>query len=215
MNLVAGARQLLGAGETGRPRSDDGDFLAGLALSQFRLHPSFLEGPVDDRAFDGLDRNRRILEVERAGRFAGRGADAAGEFGEVVGRQQVARRLAPIGTVDEVVPVRDLVVDRAADVAIGDAAVHAAGGLIARRLFAQRQNELAVMANAVGSRRIAPVRAIDLEKACHLTHFATSRPVAAPNFLRPASGPFPKCASVVWQARRHRRRLRPPIVGPT
>jgi hypothetical protein len=37
--------------------------------------------------------------------------------------------------IDEVVPVRDLVVDRAAIVAIGDAAIHAARGLIARRLL--------------------------------------------------------------------------------
>src|SRR6185312_11048854 len=215
VNLVTGARELLGAGETGRARPDDGDPLAGLALGQLRLHPSFLEGAVDDRAFDGLDRDRRVLEVERAGGLAWRWADAAGEFGEVVGRQQVARRLAPVGPVDEVVPVRDLVVDRAADVAIRDAAIHAAGGLIAGRLFAQRQHELAIMADTVGGRRITPVRAIDLEKSCDLSHLATPESGRRSQSLRPSSGPLQLCASLIWQELRRRRRLRPPIAEAT
>ena len=137
MNVVAGARELLRASETRRTRSDDRDLLAGLAVGGLRLDPSFFEGAVDDRAFDRLDRDRRVLEVERAGGFAGRGANAAGEFRKVVGREQIARRLAPVAAIDEVVPVRDLVVDRTADVTIGDAAIHAARRLIARRLLAQ------------------------------------------------------------------------------
>ena len=36
MDVMAGARELLGAGETRRTRSDDGDLLAGLALRRFR-----------------------------------------------------------------------------------------------------------------------------------------------------------------------------------
>ena len=78
----------------------------------------------------------RVLDVEGAGRFARRGANAAGEFREVVGREQIARRLAPIAAIGEVVPVGDLVVDRTAYVTIGDAAVHAARRLIARRFLA-------------------------------------------------------------------------------
>ena len=71
-----------------------------------------------------------VDDVERAGGLARRRADAAGHLGEVVGGVEVARRLLPVGVIDEVVPVRDLVVDRAALVAIGDAAIHAAGGLL-------------------------------------------------------------------------------------
>ena len=72
--------------------------------------------------------------------------------------------------IDQIVPVRDLVVHRTAVMAIGNAAVHAARRLIARRLLAQRQNEFAVMANAVRGRRVPPVGAIDFKKPRDLAH---------------------------------------------
>ena len=46
-----------------------------------------------------------VDDVERAGGLARRRADAARDFGEVVGRVQVLRRHFPVGVVDEVVPV--------------------------------------------------------------------------------------------------------------
>ncbi len=76
----------------------------------------------------------------------------------------------PVGVVDEVVPVGDLVVHRAAGVAIGDAAIHAARGLAADLRLARRDDELAVMANAIGGRLVGPVLAFDLEKARDLAH---------------------------------------------
>ena len=175
MDLVADAGQLLGAGEAGRPRADDRDSLAGPLRGRLRLDPALRPGAVDDRAFDRLDRHRTVLQIQRAGRFAGRRADAAGEFGKVVGGVEIARRLFPVAAIDEVVPVGDLVVDRAAGMAIGNAAIHAARRLVARRFFRQRQHEFAIMANAVGSLRIAPVRAIDLQKPRNLAHDSTIR----------------------------------------
>jgi hypothetical protein len=136
VDVMAGARELLSAGETCRTRPDDGDLLAGFALGRFGLDPALGESAVDDRAFDGLDGHRRVLNVEGAGRFAWRRANPAGDLRKVVGREQIARRLPPIAAIGEIVPVRDLVVDRTADVAIGDAAVHAARGLVAGRLLA-------------------------------------------------------------------------------
>ena len=187
---MAGARELLGASETCRTRPDDGDCLAGFAVGGLRLHPSFLEGAVDDRAFDRLDRHRRVLDVERAGGLAGRRANAAGEFRKVVGREQVARRFPPIAAIGEVVPVGDLVVDRTADVTIGDAAIHAARRLIARRLLAQRQHELAIVADSVGGRRITPVRAIDLQESRDLAHLVTLEPPRRSRSHGPSSGPL-------------------------
>src|SRR6185437_5809106 len=113
VNVVTGARELLGAGETGRTRADDRDLFAGLPVSRLRPDPSFRESAIDDGAFDRLDGDRRVLEVERARSLAGRRADASGEFREVVGRKQIARGLPPIAAIDEIVPVGDLVVDRA------------------------------------------------------------------------------------------------------
>ena len=170
MNVVARSRELLGAGETGGAGADNGDRLAGLRRGRLGMDPALGERAVDDRALDRLDRDGRVLDVQRAGRLAGRGTDAAGELREIVGREKVARRLLPLAAIGEIVPVRDLVVDRASVVAIGDAAIHAARRLIARRFLAQRNHEFAIMANPVGGGRVAPIRAIDFQKACHLAH---------------------------------------------
>ncbi len=66
MDVVAGAGELLRAGHAGRSGADDGDLLAGLLRRQFGLDPAALEGAVGDRAFDGLDGDRVVVEIERA-----------------------------------------------------------------------------------------------------------------------------------------------------
>ncbi len=142
MHVVAGARELLRSGKSGRARADDGDLLAGLVCSDFRLQ-ALRDGAVGDLAFDGLDGDRVVVDVERAGRLARRRADAAGEVRKIIGRVQVARGFFPVAAIDQIVPVRNLVVDRAAGrhvgkklgaVAVGHAAIHAARGLIAHFL---------------------------------------------------------------------------------
>src|SRR6185437_15410624 len=110
----------------GRTGADDGDALAGLLLRRFGGDPTLLESAIGDGAFDRFDSDRHVVDVERARGFARRGANAARHLGEVVGRVQVLRRLLPVGVIDEVVPVGDLVVDRAPGVTIGDSTVHAA-----------------------------------------------------------------------------------------
>src|SRR4029077_13121236 len=162
MDVVARTRELLGASETRRTGTHNRNLPIGLAGRGLWFDPAFRECAVDNRAFDGLDRDRRVLDVQRAGRFAWRWTHAPGDFWEVVGREQIARGFGPVAAVGEVVPVGDLVVDRTADVTIGDAAIHAARRLVARRLLAQRQHKLAIVADSVGGRRITPVRAIDL-----------------------------------------------------
>src|SRR5262249_47588409 len=130
VDIVAGPRQLLRAREARRPRSDDGDLLAGLFGVDLRLDPAFFPALVDNGAFDRLDGDGRLDDVDRAARLAGCGADAAGELREIVGRVEVAERLHPVAPVDEVVPVGDLVVHRTAGVAIRHPAIHAARRLL-------------------------------------------------------------------------------------
>ena len=85
---------------------------------------------VDDFGFDGFDGDGGLVDAQDAGAFAGGGADAAGELGEVVGFPEADDGLFPQAAVDEVVPLGDEVVDGAlasfVGVAEGDAAVHAA-----------------------------------------------------------------------------------------
>ena len=152
------------------PEPIDGDRLAGLARIDLRGDPALFPALVDDGAFDRLDGHRGVRDVERAARLAGRRADAAGELGEVVGRVQVLERLQPVALVDEVVPVRDLVVHRAAVVTVGDAAIHAARRLVAGALVAQRDDELVVVASAARRPVVVAVAAVDLEEASDLAH---------------------------------------------
>ena len=146
-----------------------------------------LVGLVGKRLLDGLDGDRNVLEVERASFLARRRADAAGEFREIVGRVEVADRIVPVAIVDEVVPVRDLVVDRAAgrSMAIGHAAIHAARRLLLDLLVRHRQRELAEMPDAVRRRLVLVHLPVDLEKACYLAHSIKS------NCLGTALGPQP------------------------
>ena len=53
-----------------------------------------------------------VVDAEHARAFARRGADAAGELGEVVGAVQALERLAPQAAIHQVVPLRDQIVDR-------------------------------------------------------------------------------------------------------
>src|SRR6185312_11715988 len=75
---VAGAGELLGARHPGGARPDHGDPFAGAVRRDLRQDPAFRPTAVDDRAFDRFDRDRLLVDVERAGRLARRRADAAG-----------------------------------------------------------------------------------------------------------------------------------------
>ncbi len=183
MHVVAGARELLRAGHARRARADHRDLLAGLVRRDFRLDPAVLPGAVDDRAFDRLDGDRVVVDVERAGGFARRRTDAAGELGEIIGRVQVARGFLPVVLIDQIVEVGDLVVDRAARrarrhragaVAIGNAAIHAARGLVARFFLGQGNDEFVEVLHALGDRRILAVVPLDFQKTCDLAHLSST-----------------------------------------
>ena len=96
MHVVAGARELLRAGQPAGPEPTTAIFLPVLVRGDFRLEPAIVPGAIDDGAFDGLDGDGIVVDVERAGGFARRRADAAGEFRKIVGRVQVARGFFPV-----------------------------------------------------------------------------------------------------------------------
>ena len=94
---VAGAAQLLRGGQAGRPAADHGDALAGVLLGRLGMNPALVPGALDDAALDELDGDGRLVDAQHAGGLAGRGADAAGELGKVVGGVQAADRRLPSG----------------------------------------------------------------------------------------------------------------------
>src|SRR6185295_8501061 len=84
-DALAGPRQLLGAGEPGRPGPDNGDATTRQPLGRLRDDPTLVPRTVDDRPLDLLDRDCvAFLDLEHAGRLTRRRAKTARELGEVV-----------------------------------------------------------------------------------------------------------------------------------
>ena len=88
---VPGLVELIGGREPRRARADDRDALAGARRRRLRRDPALVEGALDDRVLDALDRDRVAVDAEHAGAFARRRAEPAGELGEVVRRAAAAR----------------------------------------------------------------------------------------------------------------------------
>ncbi len=116
------------------------------------MDPALLEGAVDDVLFDLLDGHRRLVDPQHASGFARRGADAAGEFGKIIGGVQQPDGFAPAAAIDQIVPVGNDVVDRAARVAERHAAIHAARALRADLLLGKIEVDLKPVVDALGDR---------------------------------------------------------------
>ena len=77
-DVLACPRELLGAGEPGRPGADDSDASPGLPGRRLRLDPAFAPAAVDDRQLDLLDRDGvTLVDLEHTGRLARSRAEPA------------------------------------------------------------------------------------------------------------------------------------------
>src|ERR1700761_1930373 len=159
-----------GPGRAGGPGADDGGRAAGPAGWGRRRDPALGPRPLGDRQLDLLNGDRFVVDRQHACRLARRRADEPGELREVVGGVQLLDRVAPLVAVDEGVPVRDEVAQRAALMAERDAAVHAAGALAAQLLGRLEAEVLLVVVDA--GVRVALVEAdpVDLEERSQLSH---------------------------------------------
>src|SRR5262245_52988477 len=170
---VPGAVELVRGGETRGPRADDGHALAGPGGGWLWGDPAVLERVLDDGDLDRLDRHGVVVDAEHARAFTRRRTQAARPLREVVGGVQPVDGLAPAVAVHEVVPVRNDVAERAALVAEGDTAVHAARRLLLEILVRVRKVDFLPVADPVGHGPRGPLLARDLEEAGDLAHGAT------------------------------------------
>ena len=109
---------------------------AGMTSINSRVHRiSILNPRQPNIGFDILDGYRRFTDTHRAGTLAGSRTDPAGELGEIVGLQQPLERLLPQSPVNQIIPLRDQIIDGAAGghpaqqsagVAVRRAAIHTA-----------------------------------------------------------------------------------------
>lgn len=74
---------------------------------------------------NGLDADRNLLNIDRAGGFARRGTDTSCEFQKVVRQVQHVKCQLPLPTVDEIIEIGNDVVQRASIIAKQCTAIHA------------------------------------------------------------------------------------------
>jgi hypothetical protein len=150
-DAVAGPVELGRRRKTGRPGPYHGHPFARLHPRQHRNDPSLVKPPLHNADLDVLDGNGRINDAEGAGAFTGGRTDAAGELGKIVGLVQPVKRLLPEVAVDQIVPLRDQVIDRTATGHAADkfpgmternAAIHAASPLGTQGVVVHLQVEL-------------------------------------------------------------------------
>src|SRR5664280_3398423 len=122
---------------------------------------------------------RDRADAEGARAFARRRADAPGELWEVVGLVEADDRFSPLAAIDEVVPFRDQVVDRTAHrhavdklscVAVGGAAIHAAGALLTQSLLLVARVGLGPVLGSLEGRPDVSRLAPELHEASRLAH---------------------------------------------
>ena len=129
---MAGAGQLLGAGQAGRARADHGDALAGLlrrgmtAAIQPSSQPRSTIAHSMVLMVTGLS---SMFSVQDASHGAGQMRPV--NSGKLLVECRVSSAVAPLVAIDQIVPVGDQVVDRTAVVTERNAAIHAARGLLA------------------------------------------------------------------------------------
>ena len=144
-HVVANPCKLLRCGHACRAGTNDGDALAGPVFGGLRRDPSHFPAFIDDRVFDRLDADRVVVDVQRASCFAWRRTNAPGELGKIIGRVQGVERLAPILAKNQVIKIRNDVVDRATGLTKRDTAIHAARTLLLGFGIAQMQHKLVII----------------------------------------------------------------------
>ena len=137
---------------------------------RLRAHPAILEPLVDDGGFNGLDRHGRLADAQNARSFTRRRAHTSRELWKIVGRMQAVDRLAPSAAVNQIVPIRNDVAERATLVAEGNPAIHAAGALRAQLVFGHLEIEFAPILQALADRTPRRNLAFDLHEAGNLAH---------------------------------------------
>ena len=83
---VADAGQLLGTRHARRSRSDHSNVFIRVRFRDARFNPAFAPPCIDDGAFNGLNGDRMVFQIQSARRFARGRANASGEFRKIIGR---------------------------------------------------------------------------------------------------------------------------------
>ena len=156
---VASLIELRGAREAGWTGTNHGHLFPGPFLRWVRDNPAFGKAAINDGAFNVFDGDRRVRNPEYARPLARRRTYPTGELRKIIGFVQPLQRLPPEAAIDEVIPLRDQVINRttrghAADQGSGmtewDAAIHAAAALLLKFALGKMLVKLPPVINPLG-----------------------------------------------------------------
>ena len=177
---VASDVQVLGHREAGGAAADDRHALARAGRGRGDFHPALGVSRFHNGVLVFPDGNAAAGHIAAgAGRLAQGGADPAGELRETVGGFQAVERHLPLALINQVVPLRDQVVQRAAGghaadhharLAEGDAAVHAACRLGLLLLAGEPDVKFVKVFHALQRRYVRAGLARIIHKSCGLAH---------------------------------------------
>ena len=88
-NRMTSPAQLLRRCKTGGTGAHDRNLLPRAHFRRLRPDPALSKSPFHNVLFDLLNRYRRLVNPQHAGRFARRGTNSPGKFGEIVGGVQL------------------------------------------------------------------------------------------------------------------------------
>ena len=156
-HMMATAIEIISSGKSSRARTNHRDFFIRTRGRQHGLHQIVFKAILNDRTFVFPNRDRLGHLAADAGSFTQRRTDPACKLRERACLQQPLQRALIIPVPKKIVPLRDQVMQRAAEqyslkrhtrLAKRYAAVHAAAGLPAAVPFRQRQFDRRIVACA-------------------------------------------------------------------
>ena len=170
-DVVSGPRELLRAGQPCRAGAYDRDALAGLALGRLRRDASPVSQPLSMMACSiDLMPTGSLLMLSVQASSQGAGQMRPVNSGKLLVECSVSSACFQFCCVDQVVPVRNDVVDRAAAHAERNAAVHAARALDLGLVVVQVMDELAPVLDALFLRLARLGQPLVLQKSRYLAH---------------------------------------------
>ena len=169
-HLVSQLVQQVRSCQAGRSAADYGHAFPCADCRDPGLDPAFGEPGFDQIQFVIPVGNAVVLQVARF--FAQCRADVSRKFREGCRLQQALQRLPFLAAVQQIVPLRDQVVQRASEIRLAErhAAVHAAGRLRASGLASLRDMQVFEVAQP---RFLTPIRVFysdNIQKACCASH---------------------------------------------
>ena len=167
---MASAGQLLSRSEASGAGANDCDAFFRFVWRYLRLYPTHLPALVNNRAFNRFDSDWLIGQIQRTGRLTRGRTNSAGEFGKVIRAMEDFDGFAPVALVNQIVPVRNDVVDRASVMAIRDTTIHATRPLFLEFVFGQGNNEFLVILDPVSDQAIASILTRNFHETGRFAH---------------------------------------------